>query len=64
MELTYFPAVPTPFGRVPLIGAAMSPEREREIARESALRGMPSFGLEPVEENLGRYYAMVREALG
>lgn len=28
----YFPLVQTPFGKVPLVGATMTDEREREIA--------------------------------
>ena len=53
----------TPLGAAPLIGATMSPEREREVAKVNALRNMPAFGLEPVEANLGKYYDMVWEVL-
>lgn len=59
----YCPVVLTPVGRVPLIGCTMTDEREREVARTCALRDMPRWGLEPVEENLAAYFAMVREAL-
>lgn len=30
----YFPLISTPFGKVPLIAATMTDEREREIARK------------------------------
>lgn len=28
----FYPLIPTPFGKVPLIGATMTDEREREIS--------------------------------
>ena len=59
----YTNVIPSPMGAVPLVGATMTPEREREIARATALRNMPSFGLEPCEGNLARYYQLVGEAL-
>lgn len=59
----YIALVLSPVGRVPFIGGTMTPEREKEVTRAAAFRSMPSFGLEPVEENLSRYYQLVREAL-
>ena len=60
----YFALIPTPVGPVPLLGATMTDEREREIAVAAALRSMPRFGLEPTVDNLPAYYAKVREVLG
>lgn len=59
----YTTLIPSPMDVVPIVGATMSPEREREIARAAALQDMPRFGLEPCERNLARYHALVREAL-
>lgn len=33
-DTIYFPLISTPFGKVPLIAATMTDEREREIARK------------------------------
>lgn len=59
----YTTLIASPVGAVALMGSTMSPEREREIERDSALQDMPRFGLEPCERNLARYHALVREAL-
>lgn len=59
----YTNIIPSPMGAVSLVGATMTPEREREIARVAALCDMPSFGLKPCDSNLARYYQLVREAL-
>jgi len=34
----YFPLIATPFGKVPLIAATMTDEREREMARKYPVR--------------------------
>lgn len=34
----YYPLISTPFGRIPLLGATMTDEREREIARKYPVR--------------------------
>ena len=60
----YVATIPTPVGRVPLLGATMTDEREREVAVAAALRSMPRFGLEPTVDNLPAYYVKVREVLG
>ena len=59
----YIAMVQTPVGRVPMIGATMSPEREREVQREAALHSMVSFGLEPSEDNIPEYFRIIREVL-
>lgn len=59
----YIATIQTPLQRVPFIGSTMSPEREREITRAAALRNMHKFGLEPCEENLGKYFRRAREEL-
>lgn len=59
----YYANVQIPMGRIPFLGSTMTPEREREIARASALRHMPDFGLEPCGANLPVYYQMVRDLL-
>lgn len=37
-DCVYYPLVSTPFGRIPVIGATMTDEREREIARKYSSR--------------------------
>lgn len=59
----HYAIISTPVGRVPFLGATMSPEREKELQTAVALRSMPSFGLEPVKSNLTRYYQLVQEVL-
>lgn len=59
----YTVTIQTPLGRVPFIGATMTPEREREITRSAALRNMHKLGLSPHEENLSEYYRRVRKLL-
>lgn len=48
---------------LPYIGSTMTDDREKEIARSSALRNMHKFGLEPCEANLPEYFRTVREVL-
>lgn len=55
--------IQTTLGPIPLLGATMTDEKERKIARAAALRDMPRWGLEAIPENLPRYFAMIREAL-
>lgn len=49
---------------IPFIGCTMTDDREKEIARSSALRNMHKFGLEACEKNLPEYFRRVREVLG
>lgn len=59
----YTATIQKPIGRVPFIGATMTPEREREITRSAALRNMHKLGLAPCDENLPEYFRRVREVL-
>ena len=37
-EIYYYPLVQSPFGKVPLVGATMTDEREKELAEKYPMR--------------------------